>query len=139
MNVTCRNLFLSAFSSVLILTSCGGGAKESSDLVKLQGAGASFPAPLYSKWFKSYGGSTREQVGRLYGELALQVVPGVPRQLKTGAGATPAKRIPSSGMLTTRDPEHAASVRAAATMWSKFWSATRHRTCLGGGRTPDLV
>ena len=24
------------------------------DAVKLQGAGASFPAPLYNKWFKSY-------------------------------------------------------------------------------------
>ena len=29
----------------------GGG------FVKLQGAGASFPAPLYSKWFKTYSGS----------------------------------------------------------------------------------
>ena len=34
------------------LTSCGGGG---SSTVKLQGAGASFPAPLYEKWFKSYG------------------------------------------------------------------------------------
>ena len=110
MNVACRNLYLTSLLATLTLTSCGGGAsKESGDFVKLQGAGASFPAP------------------------------GVPRQLKTGAGATPAKRIPSSGMLTTRDPEHAASVRAAATMWSKFWSATLYRTCLGGGRTPDLV
>ena len=39
--------------STLILTSCGGGAGPSA--VKLQGAGASFPAPLYSKWFKDYG------------------------------------------------------------------------------------
>jgi len=30
---------------------------EASDLVKLQGAGASFPAPLYFKWFKAYSGS----------------------------------------------------------------------------------
>jgi phosphate transport system substrate-binding protein len=35
-----------------ILTSCGGGGAST---VKLQGAGASFPAPLYEKWFKSYG------------------------------------------------------------------------------------
>ena len=35
----------------LIVSSCGGNqAKET----KLQGAGASFPAPLYLKWFKSY-------------------------------------------------------------------------------------
>ena len=40
---------------VLIAVSCnshsGGDAKSR---VKLQGAGASFPAPLYNKWFKSY-------------------------------------------------------------------------------------
>jgi len=37
------------------LTSCGGGGETGSgDLVKLQGAGASFPAPLYSRWFKAY-------------------------------------------------------------------------------------
>jgi phosphate transport system substrate-binding protein len=41
--------------------SCGGGesapagtAGASSTSVKLQGAGASFPAPLYTKWFKAY-------------------------------------------------------------------------------------
>src|SRR5271157_3508113 len=38
--------------SALILSSCGGTGGST---VKLQGAGASFPAPLYSKWFKSYG------------------------------------------------------------------------------------
>jgi len=39
-------------------SSCGGGTeKGSAGLVKLQGAGASFPAPLYSKWFKSYSSS----------------------------------------------------------------------------------
>jgi phosphate transport system substrate-binding protein len=35
-----------------ILASCGGGGANG---VKLQGAGASFPAPLYQKWFKSFG------------------------------------------------------------------------------------
>ena len=35
---------------------CGDSKEKGvADLVKLQGAGASFPAPLYSKWFKSYG------------------------------------------------------------------------------------
>jgi phosphate transport system substrate-binding protein len=33
------------------------GASNVASAVKLQGAGASFPAPLYSKWFKSYSGS----------------------------------------------------------------------------------
>ncbi|HET6898444.1 MAG TPA: phosphate ABC transporter substrate-binding protein PstS [Vicinamibacteria bacterium] len=48
------------------LVACGGpqnapaggnataGGADSSGFVKLQGAGASFPAPLYSKWFKAY-------------------------------------------------------------------------------------
>ena len=41
--------------AVLGLTSCGGGGGTApGDLVKLQGAGASFPAPLYSRWFKAY-------------------------------------------------------------------------------------
>src|SRR5499427_9884058 len=37
------------------LTSCGGGGtKSGGGGVKLHGAGASFPAPLYTKWFKTY-------------------------------------------------------------------------------------
>jgi len=36
------------------LTSCGGANAGSGGTVKLQGAGASFPAPIYSRWFKSY-------------------------------------------------------------------------------------
>lgn len=34
------------------LVACGGG--KDAESVKLQGAGASFPAPLYMKWFKAY-------------------------------------------------------------------------------------
>jgi len=41
----------------LSLVSCGESGGGSSEMVKLQGAGASFPAPIYSKWFKSYGAS----------------------------------------------------------------------------------
>ncbi len=37
-------------------TACSGN-NSSSEGVKLQGAGASFPAPLYQKWFKAYSGS----------------------------------------------------------------------------------
>jgi phosphate transport system substrate-binding protein len=33
---------------------------QGADLVKLQGAGASFPAPLYFKWFKSYSGAHKD-------------------------------------------------------------------------------
>ena len=36
-------------------SACGGGSGQAaSSNVKLQGAGASFPAPLYNKWFKAY-------------------------------------------------------------------------------------
>ena len=34
-----------------------GGSGGNSEFVKLQGAGASFPAPLYNKWFKDYSSS----------------------------------------------------------------------------------
>src|SRR5215469_4815132 len=44
----------SVFALAVTLTACGGSKEES---VKLQGAGASFPAPLYLKWFKSYSAS----------------------------------------------------------------------------------
>jgi phosphate transport system substrate-binding protein len=37
------------------VAACGGGGAGST--VKLQGAGASFPAPLYLKWFKTYNGA----------------------------------------------------------------------------------
>ena len=39
--------------SLALLSACSSGSKDSA--VKLQGAGASFPAPLYLKWFKTYG------------------------------------------------------------------------------------
>src|ERR1700752_3963050 len=42
---------VAVFSLSLTLIACGGQKAEN---VKLQGAGASFPAPLYLKWFKSY-------------------------------------------------------------------------------------
>ena len=49
-------------SFALVLSSCGGGSEQTSaGPVKLQGAGASFPAPLYLKWFKSYS-STHQNV-----------------------------------------------------------------------------
>jgi phosphate transport system substrate-binding protein len=40
----------------LSLAGCNSSATSSSEMVKLQGAGASFPAPLYMKWFKQYSG-----------------------------------------------------------------------------------
>jgi phosphate transport system substrate-binding protein len=38
-----------------LLSACNSKSSASSEGVKLQGAGASFPAPLYNKWFKAYG------------------------------------------------------------------------------------
>jgi len=51
--MTVNNLLstIMVFALSLTLTACGGSKEES---VKLQGAGASFPGPLYLKWFKSY-------------------------------------------------------------------------------------
>ena len=50
-----KRLAVAAVLSLLLatLSACSGGGKQNT--VKLQGAGASFPAPLYIKWFKSYG------------------------------------------------------------------------------------
>ncbi len=43
---------------VMVLAGCsndqGASGTQSGKLVKLQGAGASFPAPLYTKWFKEF-------------------------------------------------------------------------------------
>jgi phosphate transport system substrate-binding protein len=42
---------------ILMLSACGedsGAGGAAANVVTLQGAGASFPAPLYNKWFKTY-------------------------------------------------------------------------------------
>ncbi len=49
-------LFLITAGTAL-LTGCGGDSSattSAASVVSLQGAGASFPAPLYTKWFKAY-------------------------------------------------------------------------------------
>jgi phosphate transport system substrate-binding protein len=54
------NILRRSWIALLALAAAGlvacGGSKEA-DSVKLQGAGASFPAPLYMKWFKAYSGA----------------------------------------------------------------------------------
>jgi phosphate transport system substrate-binding protein len=70
--VTVAALFATAFAAVLAAVGCGEKKTEESSSaapsaaplapaasaaaqsVKLQGAGASFPAPLYTRWFKTY-------------------------------------------------------------------------------------
>ena len=44
--------FLAAALTISVFLTACSGSKDNS--LKLQGAGASFPAPLYQKWFKSY-------------------------------------------------------------------------------------
>jgi len=51
MNATCLRITM----VLAFMTFAACGQKEES--VKLQGAGASFPAPLYLKWFKAYSAS----------------------------------------------------------------------------------
>jgi len=48
--------FGAAVALAMSFTACGGGGGAGGG-VKLQGAGASFPAPLYLKWFKAYNGT----------------------------------------------------------------------------------
>ena len=54
MKTPSRGLMVLAAIITLSFVACSGN-KNSSEGVRLQGAGASFPAPLYQKWFKSYG------------------------------------------------------------------------------------
>jgi phosphate transport system substrate-binding protein len=49
---------------VLAAVSCGGAAGSAATIVQLQGAGATFPAPLYDRWFKDYSAAHQNvQVG----------------------------------------------------------------------------
>ena len=53
-----RSLLAVAAIITLSFISCSGNkSSSSSEQAKLQGAGASFPAPLYEKWFKDYSTS----------------------------------------------------------------------------------
>jgi len=52
MKIVRRTWIALAALATASLVGCGG-SKEA-EFVKLQGAGASFPAPLYMKWFKAY-------------------------------------------------------------------------------------
>jgi phosphate transport system substrate-binding protein len=54
MRICVWNVTVLVLVAALGLTSCGGvSAKEAADL-RIQGAGASFPFPIYSKWLKVY-------------------------------------------------------------------------------------
>jgi phosphate transport system substrate-binding protein len=46
----------------LLSSGCSSGSSSFQDSVKLQGAGASFPAPLYAKWFKDYRSSNKNVI-----------------------------------------------------------------------------
>ena len=55
MKVTGALSFAAAVAMTAMLSSCNSNGNTAGNLIKLQGAGASFPAPLYLKWFKAYG------------------------------------------------------------------------------------
>jgi phosphate transport system substrate-binding protein len=54
-----RYLIASVFCAALAFSGCSK-SESSANAVKLQGAGASFPAPLYNKWFKSYSNAHQD-------------------------------------------------------------------------------
>ena len=56
-------VLLCGFALLMAGTACnsnGSASGNDANSVKLQGAGASFPAPLYAKWFKSFGGGHKD-------------------------------------------------------------------------------
>jgi phosphate transport system substrate-binding protein len=61
MSVSKKSFHLVAWFAVLILglvaLACNGGSGSGSGSVSLQGAGATFPNPLYQKWLSEYGKS----------------------------------------------------------------------------------
>ena len=59
MRIPFARLFILCASMTMSAAACGGAAstEAGASSVKLQGAGASFPAPLYNKWFKAYSAS----------------------------------------------------------------------------------
>ena len=46
--------------AALTLAACGGNGGSSSE-IRLQGAGATFPNPLYQKWLSEYGSTSPSQ------------------------------------------------------------------------------
>src|SRR5215472_8456118 len=59
MNSRSGRTIVLAVLALFVFSSCssapsGAPAADPGAVVKLQGAGASFPAPLYTKWFKAY-------------------------------------------------------------------------------------
>jgi len=59
-------------TNLTVLTGCGAGPDQaaSTTAIKLQGAGASFPAPLYSKWFKAYSAAHQKRSRRIINRSA---------------------------------------------------------------------
>ena len=55
MKLRCSPMLVLCATAFLAISACGGAQNApGGSSVKLQGAGASFPAPLYNKWFKAY-------------------------------------------------------------------------------------
>ena len=53
-NTIARATFLLIFTALFLsFSACGGGGGGTE--IRLQGAGATFPNPLYQKWLSEYG------------------------------------------------------------------------------------
>lgn len=50
-----QGLLVAALAAALTSAGCTGSGKGGGPEVKLTGAGASFPAPIYTRWFRDYG------------------------------------------------------------------------------------
>src|ERR1700730_2733191 len=47
--------FILALTIVVLAIACSGGTGPGGGSINIQGAGATFPNPLYQKWFSEYG------------------------------------------------------------------------------------
>jgi phosphate transport system substrate-binding protein len=52
--------FVLCAAAALVVITCSSKTDQPANMVKLQGAGASFPAPLYNKWFRTYSSAHQD-------------------------------------------------------------------------------
>src|SRR5208337_1883485 len=124
----CRAISLLFVAFSLAVASCSGsGSKAANESVTIQGAGATFPAPLYQKWFADYraahpevrvsylstgsdAGMTEEQIDKVGGGVLLLPV--------TAANVVLAYHLPGfSGNLKLSRDAYAGIFLGTITSW----------------------